>query len=428
VTDLIAELVGGGHPDPDGGPALDVKLRSVAIETSLDGREVELVRDLDLGDALAVVSDVDTHAALGARVERALASGFRVQSVVLPERPHADDATVATLRDELDPGTDALVAVGSGTINDLCKYVAAGLDRPYVVFATAPSMNGYSSMTASITVDSLKSSLPARPPAGAFFDIDVSANAPSRLITAGLGESMCRATSQVDWMLAHLLFGTPYREAPFALLADDEAALLAQVDGLGARDHEAVRTLLRTLLLSGFGMTICASSAPASQGEHLLAHYVGMMRHDLRNATFHGEQVAVTTLAMTDLQRRILDMPALPPLQPTTITRQDVLDHFGLEACWRNFEPKRLSPERADELNDKLAADWEAMRTRLTAVAHAPDALRAVLARANAPTSAAALGWPDALFRDAASHARLIRDRFTFLDLAAELGIPVLAD
>ena len=44
------------------------------------------------------------------------------------------------------------VAVGSGTVNDLCKYVTAMDGRSYCVFATAPSMDGYTSTTASITV------------------------------------------------------------------------------------------------------------------------------------------------------------------------------------------------------------------------------------------------------------------------------------
>ena len=59
---------------------------------------------------------------------------------------------------------DALVAVGSGTINDLCKYAAAKDGKPYVVFATAPSMNGYTSMNAAITVDGHKKTLPAATP------------------------------------------------------------------------------------------------------------------------------------------------------------------------------------------------------------------------------------------------------------------------
>ena len=33
---------------------------------------------------------------------------------------------------------DALIAIGSGTINDLCKYASAQDGKPYAVFATAP--------------------------------------------------------------------------------------------------------------------------------------------------------------------------------------------------------------------------------------------------------------------------------------------------
>ncbi len=427
MSDLIAELVAGGYPDPDGGPALDVRLDSVAIEDSLDGREADLLRDLQLGPALAVVSDPDTRAALGARVERALGSRFRVQSVVLPARPHADDQTVDRLRNALDPGVDALVAVGSGTVNDLCKHVAASLDRPYVVFATAPSMNGYTSMSASITVDSLKSSLPARPPRGAFFDLEVIASAPTRLIVAGLGESLCRSTAQVDWLMAHLLLDTPYRNAPFALLAADEAALLAQVDALVAGDRGAVRRLVRILVLSGFGMTVCGSSAPASQGEHLLAHYIGMRRPDLRDSTFHGEQMSVTTLAMTELQQRILAMPALPPLHPTGVTEREVVDLFGSRICWEKFAPKRLSAERAEEINQRVAEDWDTIRARISCVGLGLAELRSILSFAGAPMRAEDLGWPDALLAESGAKARLIRGRFTFLDLAAELGLPAIA-
>ena len=65
---------------------------------------------------------------------------------------------------------DALIAVGSGTINDLCKYASALDRKPYVVFGTAPSMNGYTSVNAAITVGGLKKSLTAQAPAGAFLD------------------------------------------------------------------------------------------------------------------------------------------------------------------------------------------------------------------------------------------------------------------
>ena len=102
----------------------------------------------------------------------------------------------------------SLIAVGSGTINDLCKY-AAHLDRkPYAVFGTAPSMNGYTSANAAITVNGLKKSLAATMPAGVFLDLAVLAAAPPRMIRSGLGDSLCRPTAQADWLLSHRLTAT----------------------------------------------------------------------------------------------------------------------------------------------------------------------------------------------------------------------------
>ena len=145
----------------------------------------------------------------------------RSSAVVLDGTPHADASTVERLR-QACAGADALVAVGSGTINDLCKYAAAQDGKPYAVFATAPSMNGYTSKNAAITVEGHKKSLAAAAPVGVFIDLAVLAAAPARMIRAGLGDSLCRSTAQADWLLSHHLFATPYRRAPFVLLADDE--------------------------------------------------------------------------------------------------------------------------------------------------------------------------------------------------------------
>jgi glycerol-1-phosphate dehydrogenase [NAD(P)+] len=52
--------------------------------------------------------------------------------------------------------------------------------------------------------------------------------------------------------------------------------------------------------------------------------------------------------------------------------------------------------------------------------------MTAVLAAAGAPLAPADLGWSEALFGDALAHAREIRNRYTFLDFAADLvaGMP----
>jgi glycerol-1-phosphate dehydrogenase [NAD(P)+] len=423
--DPLEQLMAGRYRDPETGELLAAAARSIAIEDSLDGREAELVAALDLGRRLAMVADEDTYAALGQRVERALASRFTVQRIVLGRAPHADTDTLARLSAALDPGIDAVVAVGSGTINDLCKLAALARGCPQLVFATAPSMNGYTSLSASITEAGLKRSVRAATPVAAFFDLRVLAAAPIRLIRAGLGDSICRPTAQADWLLAHLLLDRPYREAPFALLAADEPALLAAPRALVGGDLAAMRGLVRTLVLSGFGMTIAGGSYPASQGEHLLSHYIEMMRSPGLPAALHGEQIGVCALAMARLQDRILARDAPPVIRPTAVRRDDVLRRFGAErgeACWQELEAKRIDAVRAAQLTDRLATGWSAFRDRVRSVALGRDRMAEVLAAAGAPSAPRDLGWPDALLDEAIAHAREIRNRYTFLDFALDIA------
>jgi len=424
VQDVIDRLVAGTYADPDGGPPLRVETRGVVIARSLAGMEADIVRPLALGRRLAVVSDPTTHAILGERVERALMSLAEVTSVMLPEHPHADDATVERVR-AATASSDALVAIGSGTINDLCKYASARDRKPYVVFGTAPSMNGYTSLNAAITVHGHKKSLPAQAPVGAFLDLTILAAAPVRMIRSGLGDSLCRATAQADWLLSHLLFELPYRTMPFVLLAEDEPELFSSAEELVNGDLDAMEKLVRTLLLSGFGTAICGNSLPASQGEHLISHYGDMLPDAGRPFTFHGEQIGVTTLTMARLQGRMLDGPP-PVVSADRSTEADFIARFGPAlgpSCWADFNQKRLTEDKAARVNQKIADKWLAIRTAIDAISLHADMLSLVLKEAKAPRTPEDLGWPRASYQAAVRHAREIRNRYTFLDLAADAGM-----
>jgi len=421
--DPILQLLTGQWPDPETGQPLGVPVRSIVIADSLSGIEADLIARLDLGRRLAVVSDPITQEVLGARLEQALTAAGQVIPIRLRDHPHADDITVGRLR-AATSDADALIAVGSGTVNDLCKYAAFQDGKPYAVFGTAPSMNGYASATAAITVGGLKKSLAARTPAGVFLDLAVLAAAPPRMIRSGLGDSLCRSTAQDDWLLSHLLRDTPYREAPFALLAGDESALFASAAALMAGEIEAMRRLARTLVLSGLGMCLSGGSYPASQGEHLISHYIDMMAGSDLPESLHGEQIGVATLTMARLQERMLD--AAPVVRPTIVDAADLAAHFGAEtgaACARELTAKALSPAGADALNDRLSRSWPAIRERIAAVRRSAADLQRTLAAAGAPTRPADLGWPAPFYRTAVTRARQIRNRYGFLDLAADAGL-----
>jgi glycerol-1-phosphate dehydrogenase [NAD(P)+] len=419
----IDDLLGGTWIDPATAKPVRLPFRSVAIAPTLKDREAALVDALDMGRRLAVVCDPDTHAALGKRVAAALDSIGRVRLVMLPPHPHADAGTVARIRAET-AADDALVAVGAGTINDLCKQASFLDGKPYAVFATAPSMNGYTSTSAAITVHGHKKSLPAHGAAGVFVDLAVLAGAPAHMILSGLGDSVCRPTAQFDWLLSHHLRGTAYSPTPFSIQAADERAMLERAAGLTRGDLGAVESLTRVLVLSGFGMCIAGSSAPASQAEHLVSHHVDMLaegvsRVRLGRDALHGEQIAVATVAVARLQERLLGQDRPPRLKPTAVDAQAIRAHFGAaaEGCLAEFGAKALDAAETERVNALLESTWPAMRAALAAGFQAADSIDRVLARAGAPRRPADIGWSQALLRDAVRWARRIRNRYTCLDL-----------
>jgi len=422
--DPLARLAAGTWRDPDSGEPVRTPIRSIVIERSLAGAEAALVGSLGLGRRLAVVSDPVTDAVLGARVRRALAGIAQVQWVALEDHPHPDGETVDRIR-AATLSADALIAVGSGSINDLCKYAAHRDGKPYAVFATAPSMNGYTSANAAITVGGHKKSLAAAVPQGVFIELDVLAKAPARMIRAGLGDSLCRPTAQADWLLSHLVHGTPYRRAPFDLLAPDEPVLLREPEAVVAGDPAAVASLARTLVLSGLGMTICGGSYPASQGEHLISHYIDMFAPPERAAFFHGEQVAVATVTMARLQERMLDGPP-PRLLPSNVTSTMMRGWIGQEggdACWAEFQPKSLDAGRAAAESARLAQAWAGHVAAIRPVTLPAATIERALRRAGVPSGPAEIGLSDAFYQTAVERARYLRNRYGFLDLAGDSGL-----
>jgi glycerol-1-phosphate dehydrogenase [NAD(P)+] len=425
--EMLDRLLAGKLRDPDSGGMLVPPLKHIVLARGLGGAAASLVAPLSFGNSLAVVMDPDTRAVLGANVATSLAAVSAVDEIVLPRQPHPDMDAVNGVIAKTQKA-NALIAVGSGSVNDITKYAAHLTGRPYAVFGTAPSMNGYTSVSAAITENGLKKSLSAALPKGVFLDLDVMAAAPRRLIASGFGDSLARATAQTDWLMAHLLLGKPYREAPFMLLADDEEAMIAVAPALKAGDVAAIELLVRTLVMSGIGMTLCGGSYPASQGEHLIAHYIDMRGKNLPQA-YHGEHISVTTLTMARLQERMLTLPALQ-LKPTRDTEASMIEKFGEDvgrACWAAFGPKVFDKSATDELNRKLATEWPTIRDRLRSVARSEAELKKALVAVGAPIAPEDVGLPLPFYREAVANARLIRDRFTMLDLAAMSVEPIEA-
>jgi glycerol-1-phosphate dehydrogenase [NAD(P)+] len=370
---------------------------------------------------LVVIDDANTAEALGSHVCRALGGRYPCTHVTL-ENPLADEANAGYLRTQT-LSADALIAVGSGTISDLCKYVSHIDRKPYLTFPTAASMNGYLSANASITVAQHKKTLPAHMPIGVFCDLGVISKAPARLSKAGLGDSLARSTAQADWLLSHILLDTDYDELPFELLVPYEAELFDQARGIGLGDAGTIKQLMTVLLLSGLGMTIAGGSYPASQSEHMIAHAYDMLltyrTRDYISQALHGEEVGVTTLATAAMQERFLRKA--PHIRPDDFDSKTMIGSYGSKIAAQArqiFDGKQQLIEQANLKTKNTIANWEEIAARIAQVIIPSTEIEAILKAADAPTTPQKIKWQPDMYDTATQTARYLRERFTFLDLA----------
>lgn len=418
--DNIRKLLSGKVINPADGKKISVPIKDIRIDSGVIAEIPSFCKNHNLGKKVAIVSDENTHFAAGAEVERTLSlSGFEVFSIVLPADARSDDTNVEMLSSYLG-AADFSVAVGAGTINDLTKYSTFKLGKKYITVPTAPSVNGYSSANASIEVAGVKKSVAAHLPFAIFMDIDVQVQAPYRLIIAGVGDALARATAQADWLMSHLILGTAYNPLPFELLHEDEEIVFANAEKLLIQDYDTMMALCRLSIISGLGMYICGGSYPASQGEHLVHHYMEMNFEKKYLHTFHGEQIAVTSTSMAKLQKDILNLDDLQ-IGATYYNEKPILKHFGKEKGLHflaECAKKEISEPRAFEINQMLKKEWKNIRSEILKVHISAEKMEQIIKKVKGPYTYKHLGWDHKDYESAIKYSLFMRDRFTFLDLA----------
>lgn len=398
--------------------AADAAQPLVRIADSLSGREAELIQEAGIAAPFAVVCDANTARVLGEQV--AAAAGGRLVVLASP------DADVATAQELAERCRDlaGLIAVGSGTLNDLVKWAADQLKVPCAVFATAPSMNGWLTATASLAVAGIKRSLPVVPPRAAFFALDVLAAAPLRLLGAGLGDALCRPVVEADLRLAHRLVGAAFDPLWFEPLRDAERALRAQARQVLARDRGAIRLLTELLVAQSLIMRRAGTSAPASQGEHAIAHLVECFARPPVDA-FHGELVALATVTMAGLQARLLERPGPPTLAALTIDVERLTRLYGTTTSEALQAVRGLGladRKRIAELDQRLKAEWPDLCRELVPIVAEAQALSPLYEALRLPVRPEMLGIDPDFYREAVAVAFALRPRFGFLALQALSG------
>ncbi len=286
------------------GKSHKVDIQAIRVGSGVIQELPGILRDLDASH-IFLVADNYTYEAAGRQVEQLLDQAglpyhkrvFQMETPLVPNE-YALGSVLAAMTSQ----DDMLLAVGSGTLNDVTKYVSARTGIPYVIAATAPSMDGYASTVAPTILDGFKTTLPAVYPAAIVADVDILKDAPMPMLTAGFGDIIGKFTSLADWRLSHQLNGEYYCPEVAGVIEAAVETCAANAQALAQREPQAIQAVTEALILSGLAMGMVGVSRPASGAEHQMAHYWEMdaLRRGEEHP-LHGNAVGVGTVLAASL-------------------------------------------------------------------------------------------------------------------------------
>ena len=206
--------------------------------------------------------------------------------------------------------TDLIIGIGSGVIQDLCKYVSFFNKVPYFIVATAPSMDGYASNGAAMILGGMKVTVPAGVPTAFVADTNVLANAPQEMIKAGYGDIVGKYSSLNDWKLGKVIFGEYFCQYIYDLVKQMLERTLELSSGLLKKDKESVKALTEALVGVGIALSFVGNSRPASGSEHHLSHFFEITGIVFNEEYFcHGLDVAYSSVITAKIREEILKKP-----------------------------------------------------------------------------------------------------------------------
>lgn len=385
-----------------------------------------------------VVCDDNTYRAAGARVEEVLkGAGVPFQTYIVPcrhDRIAPSEWELGSMMMHFDPACDFILGVGSGVVNDLSKVFAHATGRKSGIVGTAPSMDGFASNSASMEVNNVKSTLYNASPAFILLDTEILAQAPERMLWAGLGDMAAKYCSVCEWRIANIVIGEYYCEEVADMMRVSLQKIMAAAPRLMSRDPDAVQPIAEGLVTAGLAMAYAQVSRPASGLEHYFSHVWEMQALE-RGVPYdlHGIQVGVGTMLTFQV------LAWLRQIKPDRARAEKHMRDFDEGAWAENI--RRIFGKTADEIlraerkfrkNDPAAhqkrldtilSRWDEIMRAIDEEMPSMDELRAVLEPTGMPLTPADIGISAQDVADAFVGSRDIRDKYLCSSLLWDLGL-----
>ncbi|MBR5046791.1 MAG: sn-glycerol-1-phosphate dehydrogenase [Eubacterium sp.] len=381
-----------------------------------------------------IVADINTWKAAGQAAAAVLEeAGIEYGKVILDyEEVVPDETVIGEILVAVTPGTDLILGVGSGTLNDLCKLISFRMGLDYIIYATAPSMDGFVSIGSALMLHHVKTTVDCHGPVAVIGDTDVLANAPMRLIAAGLGDTLGKYTCLLDWKMSRMINGEYYCEEVVDMVRTAISTVMEYSKKVQERDPEAIKAVTEALVLTGIAMSFVGNSRPASGCEHHFSHFWEMraLMHG-KTPALHGTQVGVGTIVALKLYHMLAEEAVdFDAALERVFDKEAWIEE--IHRCYEVAADGIIAVEEASQKNDIVKRDeriaymkenWPQIQKTIEEDLPKTEEMEALLASLDAPVTPAAIDVDEEEVRDCVIYAKEVRPRFTILQMLWDLGL-----
>ena len=420
IMDLSALIE--SYKDCPCGKAHTSVIKAVEIDNGVVFEAGKILAENDFPKNILLVSDEPAFAAADGIMESLEKSGFNVKKYIYPIMKKPLVSQVHFIRD-LSVGCDGILSVGTGSVNDICRYAAFLENKAFSIFGTAPSMDGFASSVAPIVSDEgFKVTFSTNQPSVIMADTKILAAAPAELKAAGFGDVIGKKIARVDWEVSRLITGEYFCENVASLVEGVVDTLVSLADRLLLNDEAAAKVAMEALVLSGLSMSLVGVSRPASGAEHMIAHFWEIKQLELLgDHDYHGKLVGIATVKIAEEYRKLAKIKEVFP-------GEEFIDWAPVEEAYGpNLYPdvKKLNeiPITKDIDPEILRERWRQITEIINKFVPETEELIRLMSVAGATVDPKDADLNDKLVSDAMNYHAYMRNRITLSRMRPMLKI-----
>ena len=414
---VINKLLEGSYESLSNNKKIKIPIEEIIIEKSIKNIKFNFAKKL-INKKNLILTGKNSYQVFGDKVSASLKYNSIDFEVKVLENYKTSKKFAEELAESLNDYQN-IITIGSGSVIDISKFISSTNNQSLFVFCSSLSAAATTS-TVSLTNNGIKESVKSKIPDAIIIDLDNLKNTPPPLLRSALGDVLCRSTCQIDWLISHYLLNTNYDETPFALQYEDEAFLLGNSKKILQGDYDTLAALSRMTLLNGIAAIIIGSTHAGSMGEHLISHYIDMFMGNQHPNTLHGEQVGVATIQVSKIQNKVINNNSLK-FNELNIDEKIFQDLFGdklSSKMYEQFKSKYFYSDKLSTINDLLEENWVSFRDQLAKYLLPTADIKKALVECGACVTNEDLKISGKFFNEAFQNSFLLRDRFSFIDVA----------